>query len=93
MKPPPAVNDGHQTGLEPLVNAIADAVAARILAKQSTKRLFSVDEAAEYMGRTPHAVRNLISRKALPNVRQDGRVFLDREDLDRLIEAHKTLGR
>ena len=83
----------QEGGLDSLVDAIADAVAARIIARQPRQRLFSVKDAAEYLGRSPHAIRNMISRKALPTVRQDGRVYLDREDLDRLIEMHKALGR
>jgi len=76
--------------IDGLVEAIADAVVARLQAKRPNQRLFSVKEAAEYLGRTPAAVRNLIGRRLLPSVRQDGRVYLDRQDLDRIIQLHKA---
>lgn len=53
------------------------------------KRLLSVDEAAEYLGRSSWAVREMIRAGKLPCVRFDRRIFLDRLDLDRLIEYHK----
>ena len=54
------------------------------------KRLLSVPEAAEYLGRTPWAVRGLIDNGKLPVVRLDRRVQIDRLDLDRLIERCKA---
>jgi excisionase family DNA binding protein len=55
------------------------------------KRLLDVPEAAEYMGRTPEAFRQLIYRGKIPVVRIDRRVQIDRADLDRLIERNKEL--
>lgn len=75
---------------EPLAAMIADAVAARLLAKQPHQRLFSIKDAAEYLDRSQHAIRHLISKKTLPAVRLDGRVYVDREDLDRLIAMSKS---
>ena len=54
------------------------------------KRLYSVDEAAVFLGRTPGAVRELIFKGKLPKVAIDRRVQLDRHDLDRLIDTHKV---
>jgi excisionase family DNA binding protein len=53
-------------------------------------RLLNIDEAASYLGRTPGALRMLIHRGTIAVVRIGGRVQLDREDLDRLIEVNKT---
>ena len=55
-----------------------------------TKRLMSVAEAARYLDRSSHAIRHMIAKGVLPSVRRDNRVFLDREDMDRWIETHKT---
>ena len=73
---------------EPLVAAIADAVAARLGGSDSgreTKRLFTIQEAAEYLGRTPKAVENLIQRGAVPVTKIEGKRQLDRAALDKLI--------
>ena len=55
-----------------------------------TRRLLSVPEAADYLGRTVWAVRGLIDNGKLPAVRLDRRVQIDRLDLDRLIERCKV---
>lgn len=56
----------------------------------TAKRLFSVPEAAQYLGRTEGALRELIYKGRLPQVKLDRRVQLDRHDLDRLIETSKV---
>jgi len=86
-----ALEEKSNGSLDLLVEAIADAVVKRLMAKRPNQRLLSVIEAAEYLGRTAHAVRNLIAKRTLPAVRQDGRVFIDREDLDRLIRLNKVI--
>ncbi len=53
------------------------------------KRLYTVDEAAIYLGRTAHAVRELQYAGKLPIVKIDARVFYDVQDLDKLIEISK----
>jgi len=55
------------------------------------KRLFSVQEAAVYLGRSDGAVRELAKRGALPYVKADRRVHFDRIDLDAFIEKNKVL--
>lgn len=76
--------------IDPLVEAIAQRV-AEILRRDlglDTKRLFSVQEAAEYLGRTPHALRHLKAKGELKVVqRGDPRAYFDRADLDRWIES------
>jgi len=87
------VNTGSP--IDPLVEAIAQRT-AEILRRDlglETKRLMSVEEAAKYLGRTPHAIRHLIANGELEKVqRGDNRVFLDRQGLDRWIELGKTRG-
>lgn len=53
------------------------------------KRLLNIEEAAEYLGRTPPAVRELQYRGRLPVVKIDKRVQFDLRDLDKLIERNK----
>jgi len=56
----------------------------------AAQRLYSVDDAAIYLGRTPWAVRELIYRGALPSIRADRRVQVDVRDLDAFIERHRV---
>jgi len=53
------------------------------------KRLYSVEDAAIYLGRTAHAIRSLCYSGRLRVVKIDGRVFLDVNDMDMLIENSK----
>ncbi len=54
------------------------------------KRLYSVEDAAIYLGRTAHAIRSLCYSGKLRVVKMDGRVFLDVYDMDALIENSKV---
>ena len=54
------------------------------------KRLYSVPEAATYLGRSVWSVRELIWNGSLPSVRMGRRVHLDIIDLDRWIEKNKV---
>jgi hypothetical protein len=49
------------------------------------QRLFDVDQAAIYLGRTPQAVRLLLHRGTLPGTKLDSKVQIDRVALDKLI--------
>jgi len=79
------------------LDALADSIAQRVIEEMKnsqkeqriTPRLLSVDQAAQYLSRTSAAVRRLISSGKLKSVRMDDRVFLDIQDLDRIIEASK----
>jgi excisionase family DNA binding protein len=55
-------------------------------------RLMGVEAAATYIDVTPRTIQRLIAKGRLMPVRIDGvrRVFVDRCDLDRLIEAAKA---
>jgi len=57
------------------------------------KRLYSLKEAAEYMGRSVWGVRDLIWSQTIPVVKQAGcrKMYLDRNDLDAFIEKNKTV--
>lgn len=85
----------NSTGNQPL-DALLDAIAPRlgdhiIAALEGSKsRLLNVEAAAKYIGRSRFALRHLIAKKKIPSVRQDGRVFLDRKDLDNWLEMGKT---
>ena len=53
------------------------------------KRLFSVEEAAEYLSLSPWTIREMGTHGRLPVVRLGRRVLFDREDLDQWIELSK----
>lgn len=84
---------GNQ-GLDAFADAIAERVYQRLAAamERNKGRLLDVSAAAEYIGRTPSALRHLIAKGTVPCVRRDGRVQLDRKDLDNWLELGKTRG-
>jgi len=53
------------------------------------KRLFSIPEAATYLGRSVWSVRRLIWNGDLPQVRAGGRVHVDIRDMDEFIDKNK----
>lgn len=57
------------------------------------ERLVSVMVAAEYLGRTVTAVREMIWAGKLPYIKSDKRIFLDRVDLDSYISTNKRSGK
>lgn len=80
--------------MEGFVDAIAAVVLEEmkpLLSVLSVKpRLLTVEQAGIYVGRTPNAVRILLSRGAFPAVKADGRTMLDVQDLDRWIDQNKN---
>ena len=54
------------------------------------KRLYSLPEAAQYLGRTVWSMRELIWKGSLPIVREGKRIFIDVNDLEEYIERNKT---
>jgi excisionase family DNA binding protein len=75
------------------VSDLANAVASQVLAKMSTegavtKRLFTVQDAAVYLGRSVRAVDHLIARGSIQVTKLDGKRQIDRTALDKLIEAN-----
>ncbi len=77
-----------------VLNAYVEELAARLerhmdqrlLAVISSKRLFTISEAAEYLGRSENAVKLLIHRGKLPVTRIDRKSQIDRKALDKLID-------
>ncbi|MDK2744630.1 MAG: helix-turn-helix domain-containing protein [Nitrospira sp. BO4] len=55
-----------------------------------TKRLYSLPEAAMYLGRSTWSIRRLIWSGELPQVRAGGRVHVDVRDLDEFIDKNKV---
>jgi excisionase family DNA binding protein len=61
-------------------------VAARIPSPAPVaKRLLTIAQAAEYLGRSPKAVEHLVARGVLPVTKLDGKRQIDRIALDKLI--------
>ena len=58
--------------------------------RNGKRRLLSVRDAAEYLGRTEWAMRDLVWRGRIPAVKIDRRVMIDLRDLDALIESSKV---
>ncbi len=54
------------------------------------KRLYSIPEAAEYLGRSVWSVRELIWNGKLPCVKVGRRIHLDILDLDQWIDRNKV---
>ncbi len=54
------------------------------------KRLYSIKDAADYLGRTVWAVREMLWAGKLPYIRDGKRILLDIRDMDAWIEASKT---
>jgi excisionase family DNA binding protein len=59
------------------------------LPSKLTKRLYSIQEAADYLALSTWTVRELIWQGKLPHVRLGRRILLDLQDLDALIAHHK----
>jgi excisionase family DNA binding protein len=53
------------------------------------KRLYTIIEAAEYLGHTVWGVRSLVWGKKLPVVQHGRKQFIDLEDMNRFIEKNK----
>lgn len=57
--------------------------------QRTLKRLYTLHEAAVYLGRSTWSVRRLIWDGVLPSVRVGGRVHVDLLDMDEFIERNK----
>lgn len=57
------------------------------------KRLYTLKEAAEYLGRSVWGVRDLIWARVIPVVKQQGcrKMYLDITDLNAFIEKNKAI--
>ena len=54
------------------------------------KRLYSIKEAAEYLGRTVWAVREMLWAGKIPYIKDGRRILLDIADMDAWIDKSKT---
>jgi excisionase family DNA binding protein len=54
------------------------------------RRLLNLREAAFYLGVSVWTLRGMLHNGDLPYVRAGRRLLVDRQDLDRWIDAHKT---
>ena len=57
--------------------------------KNLDKRLYSIKEAALYLGRSVWAVREMLWAGKMPYIKDGRRVLLDINDMDAWIEANK----
>jgi excisionase family DNA binding protein len=55
------------------------------------KRLYNVNEAAVYLGRSAWALREMYYQGKVPTVKDGRRILFDIQDLDAWIEAHKKI--
>lgn len=53
------------------------------------KRLYTLEEAATYLGRSTWSIRRLVWNGALPQVRNSKRVHVDIQDMEEFIKKHK----
>ena len=62
------------------------------IADPVSKRLYTLREAAQYMGRSEWSMRELIWSGEIPVVRQAGgrKIFLDVHDLEKFIDQNKS---
>jgi excisionase family DNA binding protein len=79
---------------EPLVERIADRVAARLAAMQERdkKRLYSTEEAAQYLSLSSAQVYRLTVSGKLKSLREGRRRLIDRDELDRWIAVRANRG-
>jgi excisionase family DNA binding protein len=90
-------NEGLPFDLDPLIDAIADRVAIKILERLPVTTpagdeplLLTVAQAAVRLGQTVPAVEHLIRERRLPVVRFDRRVMLDVRDIFALVNSSKN---
>ena len=57
------------------------------------KRLYTLKEGAQYLGRSVWGMRDLIWAQVIPVVKQHGcrKIYLDINDLDKFIEKNKAV--
>lgn len=58
--------------------------------QKPNKRLYSIKESADYLGRTVWAVREMIYAGKIFYIRDGRRMLLDINDMDRWIEDNRT---
>ncbi len=82
--------EGVTIKIEIPLDVLADKLAERMGgARQRLKRLFTRQEAAEYLGRSVRGLDGLVAKGAVASVRGDSRPMFDVRDLDAWIENNK----
>ena len=74
---------------DPLIDAIADRVLAGLEGMRVAKRVYSVQDAATYLGCSEDQIRHLAAAGALRCVKFDRHKRFDVRDLDAFIEREK----
>jgi len=74
-------------------NVKASTLQAAVSHPKVVKRLYTIAEAAIFLGRSTWSVRRLIWRGQLPTVRAGRRVHIDVHDMNRFIESNKQCER
>jgi hypothetical protein len=77
------------------IDALAEAIAKKLArnAQPPARRwpeVMNVETAAEYMDRSPDAIRHLVRLKVLPATKIDHRLQLRRVDIDRVAERNSA---
>ena len=68
-----------------LATAVAQQVISQLHSSALQQRLFTLEQASQYIGRTVKSVEHLIARGTLPVTKLDGKRQIDRVALDKLI--------
>ena len=63
----------------------------RISSPQIQKRLFSINEASVYLGRSLWGVREMLWAGKIPHVKDGRRILVDIKDMDMWIDKSKTI--
>lgn len=63
----------------------------KVLREILLKRLYTIPEAALYLGKGTDAIREMVYSRTIPIIQRGdkGKIYLDRSDLDAWIEAEK----
>jgi len=63
------------------------------MSNEMGKRLYTLKEGAQYLGRSEWGMRELIWAGKIPVVREEGarKIFLDLQDLDNFIQKNKAI--
>ena len=54
--------------------------------KDHGKKIWNTNEAAEFLGRSPGAIRNLVMRRAIPYRKVAGRLVFLKDEIEKWIE-------
>jgi excisionase family DNA binding protein len=86
------MTETHGLSFDRLLEMLAEKLATQLTQEPSQlyPRLLTIEQAAIYVGLTPEAIHALTEPGKIPTVQADGRVLVDRRDLDEWIEDNKV---